>query len=85
MVYKNRMGQPRERAMVVAYSLVNDFGARQADVAKVLGCSQATVANWNKEIGYRKQVAGLERELADAKVMIEDMRQELGGLLEDRR
>ena len=77
MAYKNKAGQPRERAMVAAYSLVTDFGGRQVDVAKVLGCSQATVANWVKEVGFRKTIAGLEHELKDAKGYIEELRTEM--------
>lgn len=77
MAYKNKAGQPRERAMVAAYSLVKDFGGKQADVAKVLGCSQATVANWVKEIGYKKEIAGLEHDLKDAKSYIKELRHEM--------
>lgn len=77
MAYKNKAGQPRERAMVAAYSLVTEFGGKQVDVAKVLGCSQATIANWVKEIGYKKAVAGLENELKDAKSYIKELRSEI--------
>lgn len=73
MVYKNRSGQPRERAMVAAYSLVTQFGAKQKDVAAVLGCSQATVANWVKEVGFQKEITGLQRELNDANAYIEEL------------
>lgn len=80
MAYKNKAGQPRERAMVAAYSLVTDFGGTQADVAKVLGCSQATIANWVKEIGYKKEIAGLENDLRDAKGYIKELRHEMRAL-----
>lgn len=73
MVYKNRSGQPRERAMVAAYSLVTQFGAKQKDVAAALGCSQATVANWVKEVGFQKEITGLQRELNDANAYIEEL------------
>ncbi|WP_244946566.1 helix-turn-helix domain-containing protein [Gallaecimonas pentaromativorans] len=73
MVYKNKAGQPRERAMVAAYSLVTKFGAKQKDVATVLGCSQATVANWVKEVGFQKEINGLQRELNDANEYIEEL------------
>ena len=73
MVYKNKAGQPRERAMVAAYSLVTEFGATQKDVATALGCSQSTVANWVKEVGFQKEITGLQRELNDAKVYIEEL------------
>lgn len=73
MVYKNRAGQPRERAMVAAYALVTKFGAKQKDVATVLGCSQGTVANWVKEVGFQKKITGLQRELNDASEYIEEL------------
>lgn len=73
MVYKNRGGQPRERAMVAAYALATQFGAKQKDVAAALGCSQATVANWVKEIGYQNTINGLESELDDANDYINEL------------
>lgn len=73
MVYKNRGGQPRERVMVAAYALVKSYGAKQKDVAAVLGCSQATVANWVKEVGFQKEIKGLQRELNDANEYIEEL------------
>lgn len=73
MVYKNSAGQPRERAMVAAYSLVTEFGAKQTDVAAALGCSQATIANWVKELGFQKEINGLQRELSDANDYIEEL------------
>lgn len=77
MVYKNRAGQPREKAMIAAYALVKEFGATQADVAKVLGCSQPTIANWVKDVGYRKQVSDLKSDLRDAKSYIKELRHEI--------
>jgi len=77
MVYKNKKGQPRERAMVAAYSLVTDFGASQQSVADALGCSQPTVANWVKEVGYEAEIQGLKNQLVDAKGLIEDLREDM--------
>jgi len=82
MVYKNKAGQPRERVMVAAYSLVKDFGAKQADVAKTLGCSQATIANWVKEVSYKKQVHDLAADLRDAKKYIRELRHEMANVIE---
>lgn len=84
MIYKNKGGQPRERAMIAAFSLVKEFKGTQADVAKVLGCSQATVANWVKEVDYKKQIAGLEYELKDAKGYIKELRTELKAIEQKR-
>ena len=63
MAYKNKSGQPRERAMVAAYSLVTQFGGKQQDVAKVLGCSPSTVHQWVKEIGFKKKLQGSNKNL----------------------
>ena len=77
MVYKNKGGQPRERTMIAAYVMVKDFGSTQAHVAKALGCSQATIASWVKDVGYKKQIAGLEDELRDARSYIKELRTEV--------
>ena len=77
MVYKNKGGQPREKAMVAAFALVTKFGSKQADVAAVLGCSQSTVNSWVKEMSFRSQISSLERELDDATTYIDDLRNEL--------
>ncbi len=77
MVYKNRGGESREKTMVAAYALVKKFGAKQSDVATALGCSQATVANWVKEISYEEKIYGLERELSDAQIYIEKLNDDI--------
>jgi predicted transcriptional regulator len=77
MKYRNTGGQPREKAMVAAYALVTKFGANQADVGKVLGCSQPTVANWVKEMGYRKEINGLKNELSSAQEYIDYLAEEM--------
>jgi len=71
--YENKGGQPREKCMIAAYALVNHYGAKQTAVADVMGCSQGTVANWVKEIGYRDKIAGLEKELATANDYIQNL------------
>jgi predicted transcriptional regulator len=73
MVYKNKGGQPRERSMIAAYALVTKFGSKQKDVAAVLGCSQATIASWVKEIGYQNEIKGLNSELEDANEYIHEL------------
>jgi len=73
MGYINSGGQSREKTMVAAYALVRKYGAKQVDMAKIFGCSQATIANWVKEISYREQIQGLERELQDASSYIDDI------------
>jgi predicted transcriptional regulator len=75
--YSNKGGQPREKCMVAAYALVNNFGATQAAVAEVMGCSQGTVANWVKEVGYRKEISGLKNELVAANGYIDELANQL--------
>lgn len=77
MVYKNKGGQSRERTMVAAYSLVKDFGAKHKDVASTLGCSQGTISNWVKEVGYQKEIRGLQNEMADAQEYINELHSQL--------
>lgn len=77
MVYKNKGGQSRERTMVAAYSLVKDFGAKHAHVADALGCSQGTISNWVKEVGYKKEISGLQNEIADAQEYINEIHSQL--------
>ena len=50
MLYRNASGIPREVVMQVAQLLSEQHGMRQADIAQLLGCSQATVSLWLKEI-----------------------------------
>ena len=77
MKYSNKGGQPREKCMVAAFALVNNYGATQSAVAGVMGCSQGTVANWVKEVGYRKEIAGLKKELTQANTYINELASEL--------
>jgi len=75
--YENKGGQPREKCMISAYAPVNNYGAKQSDVAQVLGRSQSTVANWIKEIRYRKEISGLKSELSKANDYIGHLADEL--------
>jgi predicted transcriptional regulator len=77
MVYKNKNGQPRERAMVAAYSLVTEFGASQKSVGDALGCSQGTVSNWVKEVSHEAEVRSLQNQLNDAQAMILELKEEV--------
>ncbi len=77
MRYENRGGQSREKTMLAAWSMVRQYGATQADVARALRCSQSTVAQWIKEIDYERKIRNLEAELADAHKYIEQLQHEL--------
>lgn len=52
MLYRNMDGIPRETVMHVAQRL-HESGVKQKDVAELLGCSQATVSAWLKEVRYQ--------------------------------
>ncbi|WP_312958472.1 helix-turn-helix domain-containing protein [Stutzerimonas nitrititolerans] len=75
--YRNAGGQPRDKCMVAAWALVENYGASQADVAKVMGCSQPTIANWVKDVRYKKEISGLQNQLLQANDLIESMANEL--------
>lgn len=75
--YENEGGQPRDKCMVAAYALVKNFGAKQSAVAGVMNCSQGTVANWVKEVGFKKEIAGLKNELEQAHDYIEHLADQL--------
>ncbi len=82
MVYKNKGGQPREKVMVAAYWLVAEAGAKQSDVARALGCSQPTIASWVKEVGFRNEIQGLQREIEDAREYAEQLQNQISGYIE---
>lgn len=75
--YENKGGQPRDKCMVAAYALVNDFGAKQKSVAEVMGCSQGTIANWVKEVGFRREISGLKSERLKANDYIKELATQL--------
>ena len=75
--YENKGGQPRDKCMIAAYALVTNFGAKQTAVAEVMGCSQGTVANWVKEVGFKKEISGLKNELFKANDYIENLADQL--------
>lgn len=75
--YVNEGGQPRDKCIIAAYALVKNFGATQAAVAEVMKCSQGTIANWVKEAGFRKEIAGLRNELALANDYIKELANQL--------
>lgn len=75
--YKNEAGQPREKCMVTAYALVKNYGAEQNDVARVMKCSQGTISNWVKEVGFRREIADLSSRLYSASDYINELASEL--------
>lgn len=81
--YQNRGGQPRDRVMVASYALVTQFGAKQKDVATVMGTSPGTISNWVKEMTYKSEIEGLQKRLDDANDYIEHLANQMD-LIEDR-
>ena len=77
MAYKNPNGATRKQAMLAAYSLKENFGANQGDIAKVLGCSGATVSSWIKDVRYQKQIHDLSNELASVQQYVENLQEEI--------
>lgn len=75
--YENKGGQPREKCMVAAYALVTQFGAKQSAVAQVMGCKQPTISNWVKEVGFRKEISGLKKDLSKADDYVKHLAKEL--------
>lgn len=80
--YRNTAGQPREKCMVAAYVLVNNYGATQQAVASVMKCSQPTIANWVKEVGFRKEIDGLKNGLQQADDYIKELADQLNLTIE---
>ncbi len=71
--YKNEGGQPREKCMVAAYVLIENYGASQEDVAKVMKCSKSTIHYWYKEKKNQEIIANLQNQIACAKEYIDDL------------
>jgi predicted transcriptional regulator len=68
MLYKNTAGVPREIVMQAALKLRENYGMTQAEVASLLGCSQATVSLWQKEVRQLDRIAtsSFSQELVDS-------------------
>lgn len=80
MAYQNINGASREKAMLAAYVLVTEFGARQVDVASVFRCTQGTIHQWVKEISFKKTIHDLSNELADVRVLAQAMQLQIQDL-----
>nr|WP_260630634.1 helix-turn-helix domain-containing protein [Pseudomonas syringae]UVN17980.1 hypothetical protein pPsy0479b_00022 [Pseudomonas syringae] len=75
--YTNAGGQPRGKMHGRRLRAGQNYGATQATVATVMGCSQATVANWVKEVGFQKEISGLKGELTGAREYIDNLADQL--------
>ena len=54
MLYRNAKGIPREIVMQTAQRLRNQYGMKQAEIAGLLGCSQATISLWLKDVQHQQ-------------------------------
>lgn len=75
--YVNAGGQPREKCMIAAFALVDNFGAKQAAVADVMQVTQGTISNWVKETRLKSENANLRNQLAHAQDYIDDLSKRL--------
>lgn len=60
---------PRERMMWLVLILVDEFRAKQTDVARVFQVSPATISLWLKEMRLRQRIQTLERELGELRLI----------------
>ncbi len=57
------MKNHRDKQMLLAYALSEEFGYSKKKIADLMEMSQQTIGSWVKEVGYKQQIHGLEREL----------------------
>lgn len=55
----------------IAYILNREMGYTQSAIAKLMGVSQGTVSNMIKEFEYQREVRNLQKDLDDARAIIE--------------
>ena len=57
----------REKAKWLTYVLWNEFNAKQANIARVLNVSEATISLWLKEMRFRAEIHQLTQELHEVR------------------
>lgn len=65
------MAKMSDKHKFMAYILNKEMGYTQKAIAQLMRVSQSTVANMCKEVSYRVTISNLERELQEARVIIE--------------
>ena len=65
------MAKMSDRHKLMAYVLHKEFGYRQSSIAQLMQVSQSTIANAVKEVSFRLTIQNLERELQEARYLIE--------------
>ena len=55
----------------IAYILNREMGYTQSAIAKLMGVSQGTVSNMIKEFEYQREIRNLQKDLDDARAIIE--------------
>ena len=66
------MAKMSDRHKVMAYVLYKEFGYRQAAIAQLMQVSQSTIANAVKEVSFRLTIQNLEKELQEARILLEE-------------
>lgn len=66
------MAKMTEKHKVLAYVLTKEMGYTQSDVATLMKVSQSTIANACKDIAYKVTIQNLERELQEARMIIQE-------------
>ena len=60
---------PREKMRWLVLLLVDEFNAKQLDVARVFKVSPATISLWLKEMRLRHRIGELEDEVRELRVL----------------
>ena len=55
----------------IAYILNREMAYTQSAIAKLMGVSQGTVSNMIKEFEYQREIRNLQKDLDDARAIIE--------------
>ena len=55
----------------IAYILNREMGYTHSAIAKLMGVSQGTVSNMIKEFEYQREIRNLQKDLDDARAIIE--------------
>lgn len=66
------MAKMTDKHKMMAYILNKEMGYKQDEIAKLMKVSQSTVANMCKEITFRVTISNLEKELQDARMLIQE-------------
>ena len=60
------------RHAAVAYLLNKELGYNQSEIGKLMKTSQGTISNMIKEFEYESKINNLQKELSEARQIIQD-------------